>query len=292
MGKKFKRHFIYVFLFLIFFLIPSAVSAKPAGDKNIQVTTTTDKNGNKVVKLSNSGGGILQRQFSTSKTVHKSGQVTVKITSNNQPAAPASVGGYGFSRMDASFAGNQGRLLEPIYIEVKSSFGSNFSNVSAGASIINLSQILMNEGFKNNIDPLLIKIVIRYESNFNPYALSCKGASGLMQLMPGTASGLGVYDIFSPFENVAGGVKYLKIQLDRFGDIALALAAYNAGPGAVLTYGTIPPYEETQNYVQNILSDYVRERAAKNYAAKKKTASKWEKVNIPVTVEVRSHPKT
>lgn len=275
-------------LFLIFILIPSAVSA---GDKNIQVTTTTDKNGNKVVKFSNSGGGVLQKQFSTSKTVNKNGQVTVKITSNSQPPAPAAsqAGGYSFNRLDVSFSGNPGRLLEPIYIEVKSSFNSN---VSAVRSIVNLSQILMNEGFKNNIDPLLIKIVIKYESNFNPYALSCKGAGGLMQLMPGTAVGLGVYDIFSPFENVAGGVKYLKYQLDRFGDIALALAAYNAGPGAVLTYGTIPPYEETQNYVQNILSDYMRERAAQNYRTKKKAPVKWKKVNIPVTVEVRSHPKT
>lgn len=286
--------------FLIFLLIPSAVSAKPAGDRNIEVTATTDKNGNKVVKFSNSGGGILQRQFSTSKTVNKNGQVTVKITSRNQPAAASasfapstsSTRGYGFSRLDVSFSGNQGRNLPPIYIDVKSSFGAKFSNVSAGSSMLNLSQILINEGFKNNIDPLLIKIVIRYESNFNPYALSCKGAGGLMQLMPGTAAGLGVYNLFDPFENVAGGVKYLKFQLDRFGDIALALAAYNAGPGAVLTYGTIPPYEETQNYVQNILSDYVRERAAMNYTAKKKAVCKWKKINVPVTVEVVSYPKT
>lgn len=107
----------------------------------------------------------------------------------------------------------------------------------------------------HNVDPLLIKSLIRQESNFNPSAQSWVGAMGLMQLMPETAADLGV-DPSDPRQNLAGGVAYLADQLNRFGDVRLALAAYNAGPGAVMDYGGVPPYEETQNYVANIYSDW------------------------------------
>lgn len=100
----------------------------------------------------------------------------------------------------------------------------------------------------------LVSAVIRVESAFNPRAVSSKGARGLMQLMPATASVLGVRNTFDPYENIDGGVRHLRGLIDRFGhDLPLALAAYNAGEKAVTAYRGIPPYPETRNYVTRIL---------------------------------------
>jgi soluble lytic murein transglycosylase-like protein len=107
---------------------------------------------------------------------------------------------------------------------------------------------------KYNVDPALLRGLIRQESNFNANATSPAGARGLTQLMPGTAAALGV-DPSVPAQAIEGGAKYLRQQLDKFGnDPAKALAAYNAGPGAVQRYGGVPPYAETQNYVRKVLA--------------------------------------
>lgn len=111
---------------------------------------------------------------------------------------------------------------------------------------------------KYEIDEKLVNAVIKQESGFNPKATSHCGAMGLMQLMPATAKGLGVKDAYNPVQNIEGGVKYLSNLLKRYnGNTVLALAAYNAGSGAVEKYGGVPPYKETQNYVKNILANYL-----------------------------------
>ena len=103
----------------------------------------------------------------------------------------------------------------------------------------------------NGVDPALLAGLVKQESSFNPNAGSGAGARGLTQLMPSTAAGLGVSNVLDPVQSLNGGAKYLKQQLDTFGgDVTKALAAYNAGPGAVQRFGGVPPYAETQNYVR------------------------------------------
>jgi soluble lytic murein transglycosylase-like protein len=128
--------------------------------------------------------------------------------------------------------------------------------VGSGSSRTNVSNIVEKWAKQYNLDPILVEEVIRQESNFSIAATSRVGAQGLMQLMPGTAELMGVGDSNDPNQNVAGGTRYLAEQLTRFGRLDYALAAYNAGPGAVSSYGGIPPYAETINYVTRIVNAY------------------------------------
>src|SRR5580700_10083198 len=127
---------------------------------------------------------------------------------------------------------------------------------------------------RHHLDPDLINSVIHAESGFNPRAVSPKGAQGLMQLMPQTASRLGVANSFDPGDNLEGGTRYLRELLERYNfDLIKALAAYNAGPGRVEQYHGVPPYYETQAYVARVVRDFNRKKLAERKAAGVKKAS-------------------
>ena len=162
-----------------------------------------------------------------------------------------------------------GSLLSTVETEAQSILQSNASpslNPSTTAAttqqtsetVTNFDDIINEAATLYNLPEKLIKSVIKQESNFNPSATSYAGAAGLMQLMPATARSLGVDDITDPKQNVMGGSKYLSQMLSRYnGDIEIALAAYNAGPGNVDKYNGIPPFSETQNYVQKVFKNYM-----------------------------------
>lgn len=151
------------------------------------------------------------------------------------------------------------------------------------------------------VDPSLIRAVMRHESGYNSQAVSPKGAQGLMQLMPGTAALMGVRDPFDPEQNIAGGVGYLRHCLDRFQhNVPLAVAAYNAGPGAVAKYCSVPPYSETQSFVQNVLGSYQAFGAAPAASAKGASGQKKSKAQAkapsrpkgPKIIEVKPRKKS
>lgn len=124
-----------------------------------------------------------------------------------------------------------------------------------------IQKLIADRARKHDLDPLLVDSVIQVESNYNATAVSPKGALGLMQLIPATAERFGVRDPFDAAENIEGGVKYLKHLHELYqGDQKLALAAYNAGEGAVARYGTVPPYAETQSYVVEVGRRYQKAR--------------------------------
>ena len=134
------------------------------------------------------------------------------------------------------------------------------------------------------VDSALVEAVIRVESAFNPWAVSRKGAQGLMQLMPQTASALGVKDSFNPRQNIDGGVRHLRYLLDRYpGNIEWALAAYNAGERAVDSYGGIPPYPETQQYVQKVIARAGGEPSPKGRAEPPQVIYRYEDADGTLT---------
>jgi hypothetical protein len=140
-------------------------------------------------------------------------------------------------------------------------------------SPVRLDDVIHDISDRHHLDPDLVNSVIHAESGFNPRAVSPKGARGLMQLMPQTASNMGVSNAFDPSANVEGGTRYLRELLERYNfDLVKALAAYNAGPERVEQYHGVPPYRETRSYVARIVRDFNRKKLDEGKAAKAKAA--------------------
>lgn len=165
-----------------------------------------------------------------------------QLISQARCGATASNGGASFADALAGAGAPTAAPAPPANTSVAGSDGGQYDGLIQAAAQ------------RNGIDPALLHGLIQQESGFDPSAGSSAGAQGLCQLMPGTAASLGVSDPLDPAQSIEGGARYLKQQLDAFGgDPQLALAAYNAGPGAVHRYGGVPPYAETQAYVQKVM---------------------------------------
>lgn len=156
-----------------------------------------------------------------------------------------------------------------------------------------LNDVINGAGARSQIDPDFINSVIRAESGFQQRAVSKKGAQGLMQLMPGTASELGVANAFDPKSNVEGGTTYLRQLLEKYNfDVPKALAAYNAGAKRVDQYHGVPPYYETQTYIARIIRDFNRRKIAENPALAKKTRSESAQKATQAKQPVRTEPRS
>jgi len=164
---------------------------------------------------------------------------------NRQPVQPLS---------NTANLSNQLSNLQSLNNTASSSGGNQIKSSGNG----DVDSAVKSAAKQYGVDEKLIYAIIGQESGGNAKAKSNKGASGIMQLMPATAKSLGVTDIYDVGQNINAGVKYFKQQLDTFGTVDKALAAYNAGPGNVKKYGGIPPFKETQNYVKKILGNYYK----------------------------------
>ena len=158
-----------------------------------------------------------------------------------------------------------GRLVRSVARPARKPGSKSVVNAWEGAAD-SIDAYVRKKAEEYQVDPLLVRSVIQVESNNDPFAVSSKGAQGLMQLMPATARRFSVKNSFNPWENIDGGVRYLKYLLTLFGAAgspeSLALAAYNAGEGAVIKHGGVPPYRETTQYVRRVAKKWGEARAA------------------------------
>ncbi|MEQ1946326.1 MAG: lytic transglycosylase domain-containing protein [Bryobacteraceae bacterium] len=206
-------------------------------------------------------------------------------------SAPASQGKVSVVRVDR----RTGKLTRTV-LDRATNLPASAANAPAPQAPSKIKDLVEKSASANGVDPLLVHSVIQEESAYNRYAMSPKGAEGLMQLMPSTARMLGVGNSFDEAQNIEAGVKYLKYLQSVYKDDRLALAAYNAGPGSVDRFKQIPPYPETQAYVERVAARYRAAHRAQDAekeanVAKQQARPSQEKAAQEPAAPVEKHPK-
>ncbi|MGA7568820.1 MAG: lytic transglycosylase domain-containing protein, partial [Terriglobales bacterium] len=233
------------FLLTFFSTMPVCAQSVEPGARIGGITSTTDESG-RTIFVNGEGDGRTSASSGAERSTTRSGLVYWSVTEHRFKPVPTNGAVMRAARSAASevdtYLGGSGQSHQTLNRE--------FTQQEIDAAIDEAAA-------RHNVDPSLVRSVVKVESNFNPNAVSRKGAMGLMQLMPSTARSLNVSNPFDPVQNVDAGVRHLRKLLDNYGgNVPLSLAAYNAGAGAVARSAGVPRFRETQNYVRRITNLY------------------------------------